>query len=109
MASTLPLVNWLDNQTMGRPSNREERRAEILSAFAHVLSEHGYAGATIAAVASEAGVAPGLVHHHFESKEEMLLSLLKSLIGRFRARIDSHENEDLLLSYVDAALKLDER
>lgn len=94
---------------MGRPSNREERRAEILGAFARVLASHGYAGATIAAVAVEAGVAPGLVHHHFESKEELLLSLLKTLIERFRARVAAFGGEDPLLAYVDGALKLDER
>lgn len=78
--------------------------------FARVLADHGYAGATISAVAAEAGVAPGLVHHHFESKAELLSCLLRHLITRFRARIDRHQGEgDALLDYVDAALKLDER
>ncbi|HET6333275.1 MAG TPA: TetR family transcriptional regulator [Polyangiales bacterium] len=94
---------------MGRPSKREERRAEILNAFARVLATQGYAGATIAAVAGEAGIAPGLVHHHFESKEDMLLSLLKSLVERFRARASGYGGDHPLLSYVDGALKLDER
>jgi TetR/AcrR family transcriptional repressor of bet genes len=94
---------------MGRPSNREQRRGEILNAFARVLASHGYAGATIAAVAVEAGVAPGLVHHHFDSKEDMLLSLLKSLVGRFRDRVAGYGGDDALLAYIDGALKLDER
>jgi TetR/AcrR family transcriptional repressor of bet genes len=95
---------------MGRPSNREQRRKEILGAFARVLADHGYAGATIAAVAQEAGVAPGLVHHHFDSKEELLSCLLADLISRFRERVRRYEGEeDALFSYVDAALKLDER
>lgn len=107
---SLSLVNWLRNQDMGRPSNREERRAEILIAFARVLADHGYAGATIAAVATEAGVAPGLVHHHFDNKAELLSCLLQDLTTRFRERIRSHEGEnDPLLAYIDAALKLDER
>src|SRR5262249_1322148 len=74
--ASLRRVFWLTNQDMGRPSNREQRRREILQAFAKVLADHGYAGATIAAVATEAGVAPGLVHHHFESKAELTGSLL---------------------------------
>jgi TetR/AcrR family transcriptional repressor of bet genes len=95
---------------MGRPSNREARRAEILGAFARVLADHGYAGATIAAVATEAGVAPGLVHYHFDDKEDLLVSLLSDLIRRFRVRVREHEQEpDLLLAYVDGALRLDER
>jgi len=95
---------------MGRPSNREARRAEILSAFARVLADHGYAGATIAAIALEAGIAPGLVHHHFESKDELLRGLVHDLVSRFRKRVHHYEAiDDPLLAYVDGALKLDER
>jgi len=96
---------------MGRPSNREQRRRQIVRAFARVLADHGYAGATIAAIAAQAGVAPGLVHHHFEDKAELLRSLLHELLGNFRARVRScsQDTEDELLAYVDAALKLDDR
>ena len=96
---------------MGRPSNRERRRHEILAAFARVLADHGYAGATIARIADEAGVAPGLVHHHFESKAELLSGLLQDLVAGFRGRIRASgtEESDPLLAYVDAALALDAR
>ena len=95
---------------MGRPSNREQKRAEILKAFARVLADHGYAGATIAAIALEAGIAPGLVHHHFDDKAELLRSLVHDLVSKFRQRVHSYEsNQDPLLAYVDGALELDER
>lgn len=95
---------------MGRRSNREQRRAQILGAFARVLADHGYAGATIAAVALEAGVAPGLVHHHFDNKEDLLTSLLSDLLRRFRHRIrEQPDSVDPLLAYIDGALKLDHR
>jgi TetR/AcrR family transcriptional repressor of bet genes len=98
---------------MGRPSNRAERRAQILSAFARVLADHGYAGATIAAVAAEADIAPGLVHHHFDSKDDLLGALLQDLIRAFRKRVQHQEDgegkDDPLLAYVDGALKLDAR
>ena len=105
---------------MGRPSNREERRRQILGAFARVLAEHGYAGATIAAVAAEANVAPGLLHHHFESKSELLSTLLKTLITTFRKNVAARELQvpaettglgkagQELLAYVDGALGLDQ-
>jgi TetR/AcrR family transcriptional regulator, transcriptional repressor of bet genes len=72
---------------MGRPSNRDARRAQIVAAFARVLAAHGYAGATVAAIAAEAGVAPGLVHHHFENKDELLGALLRTLVAAFRERV----------------------
>jgi TetR/AcrR family transcriptional repressor of bet genes len=87
---------------------RAERRTELTAAFARVLAAHGYAGATIAAVAQEAGVAPGLVHHHFADKEDLLASLLDDLMGRFRRRARHFESgADPLDAYISAALALD--
>lgn len=101
---------------MGRPSKRGERRAHITAAFARVLADHGYSGATIAAVAAEAGVAPGLVHHHFADKQDLLSSLMDELVARFRRRLrdrESSESErdgpaDPVVAYTDAALALDD-
>jgi TetR/AcrR family transcriptional repressor of bet genes len=95
---------------MGRPSLRAERRAEITAAFARVLARRGYAGATIAAIAEEAGVAPGLVHHHFRDKADLLDSLLDALIARFRWRTAAREEgaSDPLTAWLTAALALDE-
>jgi TetR/AcrR family transcriptional repressor of bet genes len=95
---------------MGRPSNREQRRRQIIGAFGRVLADRGYAGATILAVAAEAGVAPGLVHHHFESKADLMQGMLRELIARFRARVQSFDTAgDALTAYIDGALRLDAR
>ncbi|MFK8002523.1 MAG: TetR/AcrR family transcriptional regulator [Polyangiales bacterium] len=93
---------------MGRPSKRAERRKEILEAFARVLANHGYAGATIAAIAEEASVAPGLIHHHFKGKDELLTCLLDQLVADFRARTRAEDAEDgeALHAYANAALRL---
>lgn len=97
---------------MGRPSNRERRRAELTQAFARVLAAHGYAGATIAAVADEADVSPGLLHHHFRDKEDMLDALLSQLLAGFRVRVAhfaaTASGTDPLLAYADGALALGE-
>jgi TetR/AcrR family transcriptional repressor of bet genes len=97
---------------MGRPSLRTKRRAELIEAFAKVLSKHGYASATIQEIALEAGVAPGLVHHHFDGKDDLARSLFDDLVARFRARErarSAEESGDRLLAYLDAALALDAR
>jgi TetR/AcrR family transcriptional repressor of bet genes len=94
---------------MGRPSIRERRRGEVARAFARVLGTHGRGGATIAAVAAEAGIAPGLVHHYFEGKEELYEALLDQLLTEFRRRAASRTESDPLEAYVGAALALDER
>ncbi|HEX2736206.1 MAG TPA: TetR/AcrR family transcriptional regulator [Polyangiaceae bacterium] len=95
---------------MGRPSNREQKRAEILQGFAQALADHGFAGATISQIAIAAGISPGLIHHHFDSKEELATCLVDLLMDRFRARLAqarSADAQDGLEAYVDAALKLD--
>ena len=93
---------------MGRPSLRERRRAEIVNAFAQVLAEHGYEGATMVAVAARAGMAPGLLHHYFACKAELLSSLLEDLVSRFRARVRGREATlDPLLAYAEGAVGLD--
>lgn len=94
---------------MGRASKRDERRAHITAAFARVLADHGYSGATIGAVAAEAGVAPGLIHHHFADKQDLLATLLDDLVARFRRRVRSREaTGDPVIAYTDAALALDD-
>ncbi len=101
-------IDWSYNQAMGRPSVRTERREQITKAFARVLAQRGYAGATVVAIAEEAGVAPGLVHHHFASKDDLIECLLTDLLTRLRKRTRGRENEtDALEAWVSAALALD--
>ncbi len=96
---------------MGRKSVREARRKQIVSAFAKVLANHGYAGATIEAVALEAGISPGLVHHHFADKKDLLNALFTELVLRFSGRLTetSVSPRGKVETYIDAALKLDEK
>lgn len=92
---------------MGRRSLREVRRSEIVAAFAKVLARNGFSGATVAAVADQAEVAPGLIHHYFADKSELLRSLVADLVTRFRARTRRFESEtDPLDAYISGALAL---
>lgn len=53
------------------------------------MAREGYARATIAAVAREAGLTPGLLHYHFESKGQILLHLVELLITRLEQRFEA--------------------
>jgi AcrR family transcriptional regulator len=61
--------------TTPRPTSRAEQRrqteARILDAASRVFVADGYERTTIRAVASTAGVDPGLVMHYFGSKQEL--------------------------------------
>ena len=72
---------------MPRPSNTELRRRQIASALARLLPITGFRGASTKAIAKEAGLSSGLVHHHFSSKLEILLFVVEDLAETLTSRI----------------------
>ena len=59
----------------------EERRAEIFDAALAVFSELGYDRATLNDVVERIGVSKGCLYHHFDSKEQLLLDLMRVRLG----------------------------
>jgi TetR/AcrR family transcriptional repressor of bet genes len=97
---------------VGRPSNTEERRSQIVDGLLTIMAEEGYAHATIAKIARSAGLAPGLVHYHFESKQQILVALIERLVqgldARFQARL-AEAGDDArarLFAFIDAHVAL---
>lgn len=62
-----------------RPGEAPGRRAQIVRAAAAVLGRLGYSDSSVKQIAHEAGVAPGLVHYYFTSKEELLVAVVHDL------------------------------
>jgi AcrR family transcriptional regulator len=54
-----------------------DTREKILQAAFAVLSRQGYENTSIKAIAEEAGVAQGLVHYHYKSKQQLVLAVLE--------------------------------
>ena len=89
MALCATKIGYLPNYdapAMARSPNTEARRAEITQALLTVIARHGYEKATIQSIASQAGLAPGLIHYHFKNKQEILLSLIDMLAEVARSR-----------------------
>jgi TetR/AcrR family transcriptional repressor of bet genes len=76
---------------VGRQTNTDERRLEIVTGLMRVIARHGYAGASIQEIAKEAGLTAGLIHYHFESKQEILLTLF----GHLEALVETRMSERL--------------
>jgi TetR/AcrR family transcriptional repressor of bet genes len=96
---------------MARTANSSTRRTEIVRALQTVMARHGYEKATIQAIAAEAGLAPGLLHYHFKSKQDMLVSLVTTLddYGQQRfAQLAAGVTDPMLRlrAYIDARLAL---
>ena len=67
--------------------NTSERRAEIVDALLRVMADQGWAKATIARIAREAGLTPGLLHYHFQSKQAILLELVHRIESEHETRM----------------------
>jgi AcrR family transcriptional regulator len=72
------------------PAGASEKRGlateALLDAAERLLIQHGHAGITSRALASEAGVNHGLVHYYFGSMEEVLVQVLERFTERLVAR-----------------------
>ena len=66
-----------------------ERRASLVEAALAVFSADGFQGATMDAVAAEAGVTKPVLYQHFPSKLELFLGLLHEVSGRLRAQVEA--------------------
>jgi AcrR family transcriptional regulator len=58
------------------PPRGEQTREDILAAAHRLFLESGYHGASMRQIAQEAGIALGGIYNHFESKEEIFVTVL---------------------------------
>jgi AcrR family transcriptional regulator len=65
----------------GRRPGGSGTRDDILQAARKLFAERGYAGATIRAIAQEAGVDGALIHHFFASKEGVFAAAIEDIFG----------------------------
>jgi AcrR family transcriptional regulator len=95
-----------------RPSV-EERRNEILEVTCQVVIERGFGATRIADVADRLGVSTGLIHYHFESKDQLLadafrwaaeadLARLNAEVDRAETAVEGIERMIRLYSHVEA-------
>ncbi len=59
------------------------KRTAILSVAARLFAEKGYANATTAEIAHEAGVAEGTLYHHFGSKDGIFRTIFEEMTGGY--------------------------
>jgi AcrR family transcriptional regulator len=72
-----------ERQVTGRPRRGERRlitRAQLLDAAERVFARDGLRGASVDAIALEAGYSTGAVYSNFKGKEDLFLTLLEERI-----------------------------
>lgn len=69
-------------------------KARIRDAAVHLFGREGYAATSVRAVATLAGVSPGLVVHHFDSKEGLRQACDEYVVSQFLWRKDELASGD---------------
>ena len=87
---------------MGGEGQSETREA-IMEATYRALCDHGYASLTMQNIADEFGKSKGLLHYHFDSKEELLVAFIDYLLAGFEDDIASIEGppDERLAAFIE--------
>lgn len=72
-----------------RRTTVEERRAEILETTCQVVVERGFAATRVADVANKLGISTGLIHYHFDSKDQLIAEAFQFAAEADLARLES--------------------
>jgi TetR/AcrR family fatty acid metabolism transcriptional regulator len=64
------------------------RRAQIVGCAADVMAQAGYARASMAEIARQAGVAKSVISYHFADKNELLQELIRTAVATFTGFIE---------------------
>ena len=85
------------------------RRDEIALVACQAVARRGFARATVAHIAHEAGYTTGMVAHYFDSKQEIILASLRLILRRMDQRLRRRPGEAPLdlLGVLSEALPID--
>ncbi len=73
----------------------DQTKERIVEAASRTLVRRGYHETSMKDIASEAGVAPGLAHYYFESKEDLLVAAIEHAC---RPSMEAYESAGMSLS-----------
>jgi AcrR family transcriptional regulator len=66
---------------VGRRPGNQDTRGQIIAAARHAFAARGFAGASMRGIAAEAGVDAALIHHYFDSKQQLFLATVALPMG----------------------------
>lgn len=81
-----------------------ERREQILAVAADVFRERPYGDVSLDRIAAQSGVARGLINHHFGTKRELYVEVVRGIMGVPALPIPDDVHGDTLERRVDASI-----
>lgn len=92
---------------------RERNEREILTAAERIFAQHGYRGASLQAIAHEAGLPKSNVLYYMGSKRGLYVRLLERMMARWNALLDDISVEDdpadVLEGFIRSKMQLSRR
>ena len=72
-----------------RAARAEETTARLIATARRAFAAHGYGAVSLDALAAEAGVTRGALHHHFTNKAGLFEAVLRDIDSEIGAQIDA--------------------
>src|ERR1700677_4381530 len=98
------------DQPIIRPSIREGNERAILAAAEAVFAEHGFGGATMAAIAARAGVPKPNIHYYFPTKQRLYRAVIERVLNAWLDAAHSFDTSpdpgEALTAYIGAKMDL---
>ncbi|WP_240476726.1 choline-binding transcriptional repressor BetI [Geminicoccus roseus] len=63
------------------------RRGQLIDAAIETLRRHGWQDTTVVRIAREAGLSPGIIHHYFAGKDDLLAAAMRRILVEFRTEV----------------------
>jgi len=63
---------------------RPIRRRQLVDATIETVGEMGFTHAPVSRIAARAGVSPGIVHHYFKDKNDLLAAAMRDMLEQLR-------------------------
>jgi TetR/AcrR family transcriptional regulator, transcriptional repressor of bet genes len=82
------ITTAMTSQPAFRRADPDERRASLIAASARVLARDGAAGASVRAIALEAGVSPGLIGHYFGGVDALICATYAEVEAQVASALD---------------------
>lgn len=80
------LLKMADEETA--PSRKDRKRAEIVAVAGDLFFKEGYAGTSMSQIAAAVGGSKQTLYNHFQSKEELLLAVVRDVVDMNPAEYD---------------------
>jgi AcrR family transcriptional regulator len=74
---------------------REEKRDLIINTALRLFANNGYYSTPISKIAKEADISKGLIYNYFESKEDLLISIMDLFIEKVGLLINPNSDDEI--------------